>query len=188
MLKQKQQSNGFLLFQDGLIIAASIAVAILLIQTQALARVLTASEQLGYIGSFFTGTFFTSVFTTAPAIVTLGEIARATSPLQTAFFGALGAVTGDLIIFHFIRDRFSEHMMRMIGRSRRRQFRQILHRSSFRWLTFLLGGLIIASPLPDEIGISLLGVSHLNTWRFLPASFAFNFIGIYLIGEVARQL
>ena len=58
----------------------------------------------------------------------------------------------------------------------------------FRWLTFLVGGLIIASPFPDELGISLLGFSKMRTSWFIPLSFAFNFVGILLVGLVAKAL
>ena len=56
---------------------------------------------------------------------------------------------------------------------------------SFRWLTFFAGGFIIASPLPDELGIALLGFSKLKTSLFVPLSFTFNFLGICLIGIAA---
>ena len=56
----------------------------------------------------------------------------------------------------------------------------------FRWLTFLVGGLIIASPLPDELGISILGFSKMKVSWFIAISLVFNFIGILLIGVVAR--
>ena len=58
----------------------------------------------------------------------------------------------------------------------------------FRWLTWLIGGLIIASPLPDELGISLLGFSKAKTSLFIVLSFVFNFLGILFIGWVARAL
>src|SRR3990167_10972742 len=99
------------IIKDITIISLSIIVAVLLVRTQTLARVFTSTKEMEIIGSFIAGMFFTSIFTTAPAIVTLGEIAQANSVILTAFFGGLGAVVGDLIIFRFVRDRFSEHLM-----------------------------------------------------------------------------
>lgn len=58
----------------------------------------------------------------------------------------------------------------------------------FRWLTWLLGGLIIASPLPDELGIGLLGFSKMKLAAFIPLSLIFNSLGILVIGLVARSL
>lgn len=181
-------TNGFLL-HDLLIIIASVGVALLLARTGILTALLASTDELQFLGSFIAGLFFTSVFTTVPAMVTLGEIARSNALLPTALCGAAGAVVGDLIIFRFIRDRFAEHVMellrhRHIGKRVGALFRLKL----FRRLSFFVGGLIIASPLPDELGISLFGFSKMKMSWFIPLSFFFNFIGIVLIGLVARAL
>ena len=182
------QKNNFLL-QDIAIIVLSIIIAVILVKTNVLIKILTSTQELELLGSFIAGMFFTSVFTTAPAIVTLGEIARANSILPTAILGAMGAVVGDLIIFRFVRDRFSGHLMEIIKhQGAGKRIKLLLKLKIFRWLTFLAGGLIIASPLPDELGIGLLSFSKTKTRLFIPLSFTFNFIGILLIGLIARAL
>ncbi len=177
------------LLQDVAIIVLSLIIAVILVKTNVLIKILTSTQELELLGSFIAGMFFTSVFTAAPAIVTLGEIARANSILPTAIFGAMGAVVGDLIIFRFVRDRFSKHLMEIIKyQGAGKRIKLLFKLKFFRWLTFLAGGLIIASPFPDELGISLLGFSKMRTLWFIPLSFAFNFIGILLIGWVAKAL
>ncbi len=178
-----------LLRQDLALIVLSVMIAVILVKTDVLIKILTSTQELKLLGSFIAGMFFTSVFTTVPAIVTLGEIARTNSIIPTAILGAMGAVIGDLIIFRFIRDRFSEHLMELVKhRGAGKRIKVLLKLKFFRWLTFLVGGLIIASPLPDELGISLLGFSKMRTSRFIPLSFTFNLIGILLVGLVARAL
>lgn len=175
--------------QDAAIIVLSIIIAVILVKTNALINILTSTRELELLGSFMAGVFSTSVFTTAPAIVTLGEIARTNSILPTAIFGAMGAMIGDLIIFRFVQDRFSEHLMEIIKhRGAGKRIKLLLRRKIFRWLTFLVGGLIIASPLPDELGIGILGFSNMRTSWFILLSFALNFLGILLIGWVAKAL
>lgn len=182
-------NNKNFLLQDMVLIFLSIAIAVILLKTNVLIKILISTQELELLSSFVAGMFFTSVFTTAPAIVTLGEIARANSILPTAIFGAMGAVVGDLIIFRFIRDRFSEHLLETIKhQGTRKRIKVLFKLKSFRWLTFFAGGLIIASPLPDELGISLLGFSKMKTSGFIPLSFAFNFIGILLISWIAKVL
>ncbi|TSC76452.1 MAG: Uncharacterized protein G01um101431_585 [Parcubacteria group bacterium Gr01-1014_31] len=177
------------LLQDLAIIAFSVAVAVALVKTDLLVRLLTQTRELEFVGSFIAGLFFTSVFTTAPAMVTLGEIAQVNTLFGTALLGAAGAVIGDLIIFRFFRDHFAEHLMSVLReRGSSRRVRMLFRVRSFRWLTFLAGGLIIASPLPDELGITLLGFSKMRTSWFIPLSFTFNFLGIVVIGMVARSL
>ena len=188
LFEMKQKKEEFLI-EDVAIIALSIEVAILLVKTQALSKILTSTQSLEFFGSFIAGMFFTSVFTTAPAIVTLGEIARANSLWLTAFFGAIGATIGDLVIFKFVKDRFSKHLLELIkkeGGKNRLKF--LLKLKFFKWLTFLIGGLIIASPLPDELGISILGFSKMRQSLFIPFSFISNFIGITIIGIIARSI
>src|SRR3989344_1125991 len=102
------------ILQDMAIIALSIIIAIILARTDVLITILTSTKELERLGSFVAGLFFTSAFTTAPAIVTLGEIAQANSLVPTALFGALGAVIGDLIIFRFVRDKLSDHLLKII--------------------------------------------------------------------------
>lgn len=187
-MKNKRRKNNFLA-RDIAIIALSVFVAVILVKTEVLVNILTATQERELLGSFIAGMFFTSVFTTAPAIVALGEIANANSIVLTAIFGGVGAVVGDLVIFRFIRDRFSEHLMELVGhRKAGRKVSALLHLRFFRWFTFVVGGLIIASPLPDELGIGLLGFSKMKILWFIPLSLTFNSIGILLIGLVAKAI
>jgi len=133
------------------------------------------------LASFVAGMFFTSVFTIAPASVALAHIASDTPSYIVALWGALGAVFGDLVIFYFIRDRFSEDFMNSFGSTFLRHLFASFHVGFYKWLSPILGALIIASPLPDELGITLLGFSKTKTLSLVPISFAGNVLGIYLI-------
>lgn len=44
-----------------------------------------------------------------------------------------------------------------------------------------IGAFIIASPFPDEIGVSLMGISKLKTYQFLLIAFALNILAVFLI-------
>ncbi len=183
---RKQNENHIL--QDIAIILLSIVVAVLLVRTDVLANLLISTGEMRIWGSFIAGMFFTSIFTTAPAIAALGEISLLQGIFNTAFFGAMGAVVGDLIIFRFVRNRFSEHVSEMVMyQSIWRRFHLLFKRRFFRWITFLVGGFILASPLPDELGIAVLGFSKMRMKYFVVLSFFFNFLGIAVIGLVARS-
>lgn len=182
---KKRVANGFL--RDLGVIGLSIFIAVILVRTDAIVGLLTRTQELEFLGSFVAGLFFTSIFTTAPAIVTLGEIAQEYSLFLTAVVGGAGAVVGDLIIFRFVRDRFSDHLTDLIKtQGAGKRLLKVFKRRSSRWLTFVVGGLIIASPLPDELGVTLLGFSKMKLGGFIALSFVFNSIGIYLIGLAAR--
>ncbi len=181
--------NAKVLLWDGFILAVSILVAILLVRSGVILEVLTQSKQLEALGSFIGGIFFTSIFTATPAAVTLGELAQVNGLLPTAIFGGLGALVGDLLIFFVVRDHFSSQLGEFLGRiGGTGRLRAYLMRPSLRWLAWLLGGLIIASPLPDEIGVAMLGAAKMKMQYFLPLSFIFNAAGIVVIGIAARAL
>lgn len=171
---------------DLAIIVLSVIVAVLLVQSHTIDSFLAASREFGHIGSFIAGIFFTSIFTTAPAIATLGEIAQNQGVVETALWASLGSVVGDMIIFRFVKDRMADHLAEILPHKRGlRRFTRLLKFRFFRYLTFFVGGLIIASPLPDELGVSLLGLSKMKEVYFVPLSFVFNFLGIAVIGMIA---
>lgn len=141
-----------------------------------------------YLASFFAGIFFTSIFTTAPSIVILGELAKEGSIISVAMFGAIGAVVGDYIIFRFFKDRFAEDIRELFSCKFRRKVSLILQKKIFRFITPVIGAFIIASPFPDEFGIMLLSISKIKSTLFLPISYTFNYIGIILIGYIASSI
>jgi len=184
-----EKSNNKSLFFDILIIFISICLAVILVKTKILENILTSTKDLEILGSFIAGIFFTSIFTVAPATITLGQVAAANSLFLTAVFGAAGALIGDLIIFKFVRDSISEHLKDTIkNKTLSKSMSELYKFRIFRWSTFFLSGLILASPLPDELGISLLGFLKIKTKWFVYISFVFNFIGILLVGLVAKSL
>lgn len=177
------------LIHDMMLIAISVGAAVALAKGEMLESIFNATRHTRIIGTLISGIFFTSAITTAPAVVALGHFARANSILFTAFIGALGAVAGDLIIFRFVKDRISDDLTYIFNRlPRHERLRAIFERRLFHWLTLFLGVLIIALPLPDELGIALMGISKTRTSFFAPISFIMNFIGILVIGIVAKSI
>jgi len=138
--------------------------------------------------SFVAGMFFTSVFTTALATVVLGEIAQSGSIFWVALLGGLGALMGDLIIFLFIRNRLAEDFGYLIQKTSSGRLIAIFKLRIFRWLVPLLGALVVASPLPDELGLAMMGLSKMKTSLFIPVSFVLNATGILIIGLIAKTL
>ena len=174
--------------QDFYIVLASIIAAWAMVRFGAVDALLAYLGDGVLVASFVTGAFFTSVMTTAPAIAVLGVLSLHANPLIVALVGGAGAVCGDYLIFAFVRDRLGEDFAYLLRREGSPRFFKIFHRKSFRWVLPFVGGLIIASPLPDELGLALLGVAKMRTSRFILISYAFNTAGILLIGLAARSL
>jgi hypothetical protein len=175
------------LIENALIVAASIFLAILLIKSAFFHELIQQSLEARLFGSFIVGLFFTSLFTAAPATVAFFEIAKENSILFVALLGALGAVLGDLLIFKFIRSHLTDELIALFSRPKKSRWQKLFHLKAMQWLFTFIGIIAIASPLPDEIGLLLMGVSKLRARYLIPISFGLNFAGILAIGLVAKQ-
>lgn len=140
----------------------------------------------GYAGAFITGILFVSIFTVAPAIVVLYFLAGHLNPLLVALFAGTGAVVGDYLIFRFLKDRVFNELEPIFLKGGGGVLVRLFQTPHFGWLLPLVGAVIIASPLPDEIGIGLLGTSRLKTWQFMVLSFLLNSLGIFIVIAVAK--
>lgn len=188
MLTPKQQ-----FIRDGVIFGFSLAVAIIMLQTRVVEKILADSQIYHYLGSFVAGVFFTSIFTSAPATVALAEIAKDNSIWSVALFGGIGSLGGDIFLFKFIRHHVTRDLKYLLSLikleeswlARAHHWHEL---KIFKFLLAFLGALIIASPLPDELGLMIWGVSHIKTRTVAMLSFTLNFIGIALIGYFAQAL
>ena len=174
--------------RDLALVILSVFIAIILAKTGALKDLITSTQEVRFIGSFISGILFVSVFTAAPATVALGEIAQSNSVITVAIIGGLGALIGDLIIFRFVKDRVSQHFSYLIKVSKSERFFSIFKLRLFRWIIPFVGALIMASPLPDEIGVAMLGLSKMKNSYFILLSFLLNSAGILIIGLIAKAL
>ncbi|OGE74382.1 MAG: hypothetical protein A3C49_02875 [Candidatus Doudnabacteria bacterium RIFCSPHIGHO2_02_FULL_42_25] len=163
-------------------ILLSIIIAIWLGESAEFERFLSALKNFEIIGSFVAGLFFTSIFTTAPAIVILSEIAQDSSPILVAVVGSFGALLGDLLMFKLLRDRLAKDFYALFHIDMNQRYFRI---PRFRWLAYAIAGIIIASPFPDELGIAILGFSNSKTNLVIPISLIFNFIGILIVASIA---
>ncbi len=173
---------------DLLILILSISVAGLLVQTNFVEAIINTSGSWYIVSSFIAGLSFTSVFTTAPAMVALAGLGESFSPVIVALVGALGALIGDALIFSFVKGHLTEDISYLLSKTKARRLKHIFTGRYMRWSLALLGALVIASPLPDELGLTLMGISQMSFLRFTLISYTFNFIGILLISLLARTI
>lgn len=176
------------LVQDFLIVILSIIGAVVLSKSGILKDILSVTYDMAIAGSFLIGIFFTSAFTIAPASVLLAEMAHIHPPLLVAFCGAVGALIGDLIIFLFIRDRVAGDIDFIIRKIKMRKILSFFHLGFLKILSPIIGALIIASPLPDELGLAMMGLSKMRVIVLIPISFVMNFVGILGIIAISNLL
>jgi len=137
---------------------------------------------LGYFGTFLTGISFAYGFTAAPATALFLILAKEQAILLAGLAGGFGALVGDLLIFRFVRYSFAGEIEKLSKGKKARRLNEKIPPSVKRYLVPVLAGFIIASPLPDEIGISLMAASSsISTKIFSILSFALNTAGIFVI-------
>ncbi len=136
---------------------------------------------LGYFGAFLAGILFVSTFTFATGAVILFILAETLTPWELGLIGGLGGVLGDFLIFKFIRNDLEKEIELIYKHFGGNHLSKILHTRYFSWTLPVIGAIIIASPIPDEIGISLMGISKISTYKFLIIAFFLDFIAVFLI-------
>jgi hypothetical protein len=154
---------------------------VLLLDTALVQTVLDSIERLEVLGVFIAGVLFVSFFTAAPAVILLLDFLGAYNPFIIALVAGAGAAIGDLIIFTMLEDKIGYELKPLAKKFRLMKFINSLHKKKARLRTILIGSFIIASPLPDEAGIALLGLSHISAANLLVITFLLNAAGILVI-------
>jgi uncharacterized membrane protein YdjX (TVP38/TMEM64 family) len=136
---------------------------------------------LGYPSAFILGMLFTYGFTAAPATVFLLMLAKDYNIFLFALIAGMGALTSDLLLFTFIRSSFMDEIKEMSNEKPVKKLRHMIHGHLKKYLLPVLAGFVIASPLPDEIGVCLLASSKISPRAFSVFSYVFNTLGILAI-------
>ncbi len=168
-------------YKNTALLICGLVILFLIADTDYVKSILVSIGQLGYLGAFITGIFFVSIFTVAPASVVLFYLATQHDPILLSMLAGLGAVLGDYVIFRFLKDRVFEELHYLFKKMGGSKLSRLFNTPYFAWALPILGAAIIASPFPDEIGISLLGLSRVKNWQFVVVTYLLNTIGIFII-------
>ena len=174
-------------YKNTALLLLSLVIFFYLAKTPVVDDLIQQAGTWGYIGAFFAGLFFVSTFTAAPAAVVLFHLADRLHPVEIALLAGMGGVVGDYIIFRFMKDKiFTE--LRYLFLKHGKPMKALFKSPYFGWLTPIFGALLIASPIPDEFGVSMIGLSKISTRKFLLITFLLNVVGIFLIVSAARLI
>ncbi len=167
------------------LLGISIALTAWLFYSGQIEQLVASFGNLGYVGVFLAGLMFVSTFTIFPATAILFAFSKELPTLPVALIGASGAMTMDYLAFRFIRDHLLEELNPFLKMLRIYRPVNILKTKYFAWLAPVVGAIIIASPFPDELGLTLLGLTRISAERFIALTFCLNFTGILLISLAA---
>lgn len=173
----------------------STALAVYILTTPEIAGLIEHSGNTGYLGALVAGFFFSSLFTTPLATVTLILLGKTHNPIIVGLIGSLGATTADFIIYKAARksiDSLSGEIVELklfIERHNPVHLNdqnRIFHELRVHLIP-VLAGLIIASPLPDELAIGILSATRYNKRKMILLSYVANFAGIVLLAYIGRS-
>ncbi|MBI2012059.1 hypothetical protein HYS91_04790 [Candidatus Daviesbacteria bacterium] len=170
------------------VVLISVLIAIILAENETFKNFLHNLGSLEYVGALSAGLLFVSTFTFAISTVIIVLLSQDIHPLAIALIGGVGAVLGDLLIFKLIKDKLGHELALLIGKEETHHIKALLKSRYVSWTLPLIGAFIIASPLPDELGISLLGLTKISDTKFILISYLSNSFGILTIASVVRVL
>lgn len=120
----------------------------------------------GYFGIFIAGMFLAVGFL-APFSTGFLLISNPENLIFAVFLASLGAMITDLLIFVIIKKTFSKEIKNFEENETIKKINQNLTKNlgikTTTYLLYVFAGLMIALPLPDEIGVAMLaGLTHIK--------------------------
>lgn len=181
-------------------------VTFILYKQEAFHQFLLQLGGLGYIGAFIAGMLFVSIFTTSIGVLVLLILAEQLPFLPLGIVAGAGAITGDILIFKFVRDGLlaelklfkdtledkvedaieevefiDEKVHSRKLKLLKKKLKLLLHTKYFGWFLPALGVAILTSPLPDEMGVGLIGISKLQTYQLFLMLLIVKPLSVFLV-------
>lgn len=158
--------------------------AYILFSNLLLAEYVTKLHQFNYLSVFLFGTLFSFGFTT-PFAIGYFITYNPTNIWLAGIIAGFGAMIADLIIFKFVKfsfkDEFEKLRKEKITKQIDFEMKKIFGKKIKHYLMYAFAGIIIASPLPDEAGVTMLaGLTHIKPSALAIISFICNTLGILI--------
>jgi len=128
--------------------------------------------------TFLAGAMYSFSFTAGLAVLLFSEMSITQEMLfPLALIAAFGGLLADMLIFRFVKDvilhELGDHAKKLIARATKTKVAKVS--------VGVLGAAVIASPFPDEIGLTLMGVSKIKFWELVVLTYALDTLGSYVI-------
>jgi hypothetical protein len=179
------------------ILVASLVASVVLLRVFDFHPLVQQLSQFALPAAFLGGILFNYSLTFVWGTSILYLLGGSYSPGLIWLCATIGAVIGNLTILKFIQNDELHHELRHLFSRLAHHKATHLHRPIhpqilksvarhharlkiiyWHFLLSILGGLIIMSPLPDELGVALLGWANLSKTKFVLISFFLNGLGL----------
>lgn len=159
----------------------SILLTIFLSKYHFLNEVLFDLRHIPFLGSFIAGILYVSASTAALGILILSDLAKTLSPIQIAIVAGLGGAVADFTLFRFFKGDLISEITPIYNKLGGKHLTRLMCHKYLRWSLPIIGAIIIASPFPDELGISLIGLSRIKNYQFILLSLVLDIVGVFLL-------
>lgn len=143
--------------------------------------ILFSLQHTPFLGSFIAGILYVSASTAVLGMLILSDLAKTLSPIEIAIIAGLGGTVADFTLFRFFRDDLIHEITPIYNRLGGKRLTNLMQNKYLRWSLPVVGAIIIASPFPDELGISLMGLTRIKTYQFVILSLILDVSGVFLL-------
>ncbi len=179
-------------FKFTFVFILSIIVAVILYVTGFFDVLATELNDYGYLGAFIAGILFSSTFTSASAAFIFIEFGEHLNPYVVATLGGLGAMCGDLLMYRFLKHHILSEIRALItvlvSHPTREKLEAITKHEVYLFTVPFLASILIASPLPDELGLALFSTINFHPKYLSAITLFLNATGIFLLVTIGYSI
>jgi hypothetical protein len=144
---------------------------------------------MGYFGTFLAGLLYPFALTSAAGTGLLLILAKEQNLLLAGVTAGIGALISDIILFLFVKHLFSNEVQRLSKEKVIQTISRLIPNSVRAYLLTLFAGLLIASPLPTEIGIMLMiSIKKISVKKFVVIAYILHASAIFIILLIGRSI
>jgi len=137
---------------------------------------------MGYFGTFLAGLLYPYALTSAAGTGLLLILAKEQNLLLAGVIAGIGALISDIILFLFVTHSFSDEVQKLSKETFVRTINRWIPDSIRVYLLAIFAGLLIASPLPTEIGILLMtSIKNISFKKFISIICILHTSAIFII-------
>lgn len=172
-------------FKKITVLALSILATYYLFTYTSFGDIVSSLGNLSYLGIFIAGMALAFGFLAPVAagfLITLDP----SNILVHALIASLGTVISDILMFKFVRFSFLDEFTSLKKTKAIKKFNQLIDHSVLHkikiYISYSFIGIMLASPLPDEIGVAMLaGLTKIKPKALALISYILHFIGILVL-------
>ena len=137
---------------------------------------------MGYLGTFLAGLLYPYSLTSAAGTGILLILAKEQNLLLAGVIAGIGALISDVILFFFVKHGFSDEVQKLSKEKIVRSINRRIPDSIRVYLIAAFASLLIASPLPTEIGIMLMtSIKNVSFKKFIILVYLLHASAIFII-------